>query len=93
MRMLGIMVRISSVEQGHQHVKLHPTTTQCFAQVVTAPDGEQLLHISTFGSSSRVSAAKSSQSMQFDLNTGAALVSALVGVCGSAVLPTGHLHE
>lgn len=81
------MVRISSVEPGHQNVKPHPTETECFTQLVETEDGQRLLHISTFGSASRASEPKSSQSMQFDADGAAALITAMVDVFGSGILP------
>lgn len=86
--MLSLMVRISAVESGYQNVKPHPTETSCYIQVVDGTNGQPLLHISTFGSESRASSPKSSQSMQFDANTASALVRAIVDAFGTAVLPS-----
>lgn len=80
-------MRISAVVSGNQDVKPHPTETKCFTQTVDTPSGERLFHISTFGSTARASAPKSSQSMQFDADTAAALISAMVSTFGSSVLP------
>lgn len=81
------MVRISSVEPGNQNVKPHPTQSECFTQIVETADGEVLLHISTSGSASRASEPKSSQSMQFDAGTAAALVAVMVDAFGPRILP------
>ncbi|WP_313366217.1 hypothetical protein [Microbacterium sp.] len=81
------MVRISSVTPGNQNVKPHPTETECFTQIVKTTDGEVLLHISTFGSASRASEPKSSQSMQFDADSAAALVTIMADAFGPRILP------
>ena len=58
------MARVRHIEWGNQAVKPHPTEVDCFVQAI---DGaEKLLHITTFGSDSRVSASKSSQSVQLN---------------------------
>ncbi len=84
---ISTMVRISVVAPGRQNIKLHPTTTECFTQIIDTPDGDRLLHISTFGSESRASSPKSSQSMQFDAEAARALISELVNAFGAGVLP------
>lgn len=81
------MVRVSAVAPGHQDVKSHPTKTECFTQIVETADGERLLHISTFGSAMRASPPKSSQSMQFDADSAAALIRIMVDAFGPKVLP------
>lgn len=81
------MVRISAVSPGHQNVRPHPTTTECFTQIIDTADGVRLLHISTFGSESRTSSPKSSQSMQFDVDTARALIGELVNAFGTGVIP------
>lgn len=60
------MARVRSFERGTQSVKAHPTEADCFHQEVTLPNGERLLHLSTFGSENRQSQPKSSQSLQLD---------------------------
>lgn len=60
------MARIRNIERGTQHVKVHPTEVDCYFQYVTTPAGERLLHLTTFGSESRASQPKSSQSLQLD---------------------------
>lgn len=49
----------------------------CFYNVVDAPDGTQLLHLSTFGSDHRQSKPKSSQSLQIDEEVARQLVELL----------------
>lgn len=68
------MARIGDVIHGNQDVRLHPTTVNCYWQVVIAEDGQRLLHLSTFGSSERQSKPKSSQSMQIDEKVAQTLV-------------------
>lgn len=81
------MARIISVSAGYQEVRVHASEVECYVQDVTAADGEMLVHISTFGSAQRQSAPKSSQSMQFDFATAAALIERFVAAFGRGVLP------
>lgn len=60
------MARLRSFEAGTQDVRVHPTEVDCFHQALTAPDGTRYLHLSTFGSDTRRSGPKSSQSIQLD---------------------------
>jgi len=60
------MARIRSLNPGTQNVTVHPSAVDCFHQVITGPDNEVLLHLSTFGSDKRDSPPKSSQSLQID---------------------------
>lgn len=60
------MARLRSLEAGTQDVRVHPTVVDCYYQPVAAPDGTRYLHLSTFGSDSRRSGPKSSQSIQLD---------------------------
>lgn len=60
------MARIRNIERGTQHVKVHPTEVDCYFQYVDTPTGERLVHLTTFGSETRVSQPKSSQSLQLD---------------------------
>lgn len=53
---------------------VHPTEVDCFYQFIMTPDGETLVHLSTFGSDSRASVPKSSQSMQVDRRAAEALI-------------------
>lgn len=61
------MTRVRSFSEGKQNVKAHETEVECYYQSVRTVDGELLLHLTTFGSSDRVSAPKSSQSLQLDI--------------------------
>jgi hypothetical protein len=69
------MARIKAIRRGTQSVRVHPTEVDCYYQVIAAPDGSTLLHLSTFGSSERQSEPKSSQSIQLDETSAAELVS------------------
>lgn len=71
------MARVRKVEQGTQVVNAHPTEVDCFYQIITGPAGERLVHLSTFGSDSRASKPKSSQSIQIDREAAEALLSVL----------------
>lgn len=72
------MARIKQVLRGTQDVRPHPTEVDCFYQVVTAPDGTRLVHLSTFGSAERQSEPKSSQSLQLDEAAARELVNVLL---------------
>lgn len=60
------MARVRGFDRGTQQVRVHATGVDCFHQIVTNARGERYLHLSTFGSDSRQSAPKSSQSIQLD---------------------------
>lgn len=60
------MARIRRLDEGTQNVRPHVSEVDCFYQVVEGPQGDLLLHLSTFGSDSRASDPKSSQSIQMD---------------------------
>lgn len=60
------MARVKSISEGRQNVKIHPTEVDLFYQVVQDRAGRRFMHLSTFGSDSRTSAPKSSQSIQLD---------------------------
>lgn len=60
------MARIRSFAPGDQSVSFHPSEVDCFWQTLSGPSGDTLVHLSTFGSDSRQSKPKSSQSFQFD---------------------------
>ena len=70
------MARIRSLSEGTQSVRLHPTEVDSSYQVLSG-DGETYLHLSTFGSDTRASAPKSSQSIQLDRRMAARLVEIL----------------
>ncbi|VXB08590.1 conserved hypothetical protein [Plantibacter sp. T3] len=61
------MTRVRSFSEGRQNVKAHETEVECYYQSVRTVEGDLLLHLSTFGSSKRVSVPKSSQSLQLDV--------------------------
>lgn len=71
------MARLRSLEKGTQDVRAHPTEVDCSHQVITAPDGTRLLHLSTFGSDQRRSGPKSSQSLQIDEATARELMAVI----------------
>jgi len=71
------MARLRSFAKGTQNVKAHPTEVDCFHQVITAPDGTRLLHLTTFGSDHRRSGPKSSQSLQIDESTARELMAVI----------------
>lgn len=58
------MARVRSVSRGTQIIQVHPSEVDCFWQVLYSSDGQKLIHLTTFGSSDRVSPPKSSQSLQ-----------------------------
>lgn len=60
------MARIRTLDQGMQNVRPHTSEVDCFYQIVHGPRKERLLHLTTFGSDSRESKPKSSQSVQVD---------------------------
>lgn len=71
------MARIRSFAPSRQDVRPHPTEVDCEHPVVgTGPD--RVFHLSTFGSDSRQSERKSSQSLQLDLTHARELVEIIV---------------
>jgi hypothetical protein len=72
------MARIRSIARGTQSIRPHETEVDCFYHVVSAPDGSQLLHLTTFGSDYRQTKPKSSQSIQIDQEIARQLVGILV---------------
>lgn len=71
------MALVRSLFKGTQHIKPHTTEVDCFHQVVIDDNGRTLLHLSTFGSDSRASGPKSSQSLQVDKEIASQLVALL----------------
>lgn len=71
------MARVRSFARSAQDVRVHPTEVDCEYTVVGDGD-DRLLHLSTFGSDSRVSERKSSQSIQFDVNRARELMDIIV---------------
>jgi hypothetical protein len=74
------LARIRSLQRGTQDVHPHPSEVDCFYQVVQTNTGTKLLHLTTFGSDARQSAAKSSQSLQIDESTAAELLQVIYEV-------------
>ena len=72
------MARVRSLSQGKQSIRPHDSEVDCFYNVVDAPDGTRLLHLSTFGSDYRQSRPKSSQSIQIDEQVAQELVNLLL---------------
>ncbi len=62
--------------ENSQRIRPHKpeNSVECRYQVVTDVDGEQLIHLSTFGSKNRASKPKSSQSLQIDRTIGVSMV-------------------
>lgn len=68
------MVHIIKFEAGTQSIRAHSGVVNAYVQTVVAKDGQRRVHISTFGSAARLSAPKSSQSIQLDRSSAAELV-------------------
>ncbi|GJF12569.1 hypothetical protein NGTWS1803_22650 [Mycolicibacterium cyprinidarum] len=68
---------VRSLAQGTQVIRAHETEVDCFYNVINEPDGERLLHLSTFGSDYRQSRPKSSQSIQIGEDIARELISLL----------------
>ena len=58
-------------------MSVHPSEVDGYYQLIRANGGERYLHLSTFGSDSRQSAPKSSQSIQFSQQMAQELVDVL----------------
>jgi hypothetical protein len=71
------VARIRSLDVGTQNVRPHASEVDCFYQVVEGPQHERLLHLSTFGSDTRKSDPKSSQSIQVDRELAGQLIEVL----------------
>lgn len=71
------MARVRTLSKGNQTLKLHRTDVDCYFQVLHDDQGRPILHLSTFGSDSRASDPKSSQSLQIDEAMAAELVELL----------------
>lgn len=72
------MAKIRSISPSTQRVKSAPTEVDCQFAVFHDKDENKILHLSTFGSDNRVSAPKSSQSIQLDLPMAEQLVELLI---------------
>lgn len=60
------MARVRSIQLGTQNVRPHPSVVDCTIQAVSTDDGVVLMQLSSFGSDSRASRPKVSQTLQFD---------------------------
>lgn len=60
------MARIKKLTVGTPSAAVHPTEVDCEIRRVTGVDGETFLQLSTFGSATRVSEPKVSQTIQID---------------------------
>ncbi|RBA30397.1 hypothetical protein DQ226_17360 [Dietzia maris] len=68
------MARVRSLVLGDSDLLPHRTEVDCTYQIVGADDGSRLLQLSTYGSDSRKSGPKVSQTLQIDEGTAAELV-------------------
>lgn len=76
------MARVKTFDKGSQNVGVHPTEVDCFYQVISDKDGRRFLHLTTFGSDSRESQPKSSQSLQLNQEAAWELVKIIGRVFG-----------
>lgn len=60
------LARIRSISEAHYNVRVHPTEVDCTYQTVYDKDGTKYLQLTTYGSDSRKSRPKSSQTIQMD---------------------------
>ena len=60
--------------EGIDHPKRHPTETECRAFSFETPDGETLLQLDTFGSTTRENPGKGSQTIQVNERAAAQLM-------------------
>jgi hypothetical protein len=74
------MARIRTMTRVSGTSKAHPTEVDAEWSVVVAADGMRYLQLATFGSESRVSAPKVSQTIQLDQNAACELREALDAV-------------
>lgn len=84
------MALVRKLSEGHQRIKPHSTEVDCYFQTLTDQNGSTLLHLSTFGSDSRESAPKSSQTLQIDREIASELVDLLVGTFRLPPRTAGH---
>jgi len=78
------MARVRKLSKRRSNSKPHPTEVDAEWSVIETETGVKLLQISTFGSDTRVSQPKVSQTLQFDRDTAQELISVLGQVFGSA---------
>jgi 5-methylcytosine-specific restriction protein B len=72
------VARVRSLEPGHQTIRPHTSEADCFFQIIDEGQGVRLLHLTTFGSDSRVREPKSSQSLQLDEDMAGQVVSLML---------------
>lgn len=60
------MARIRSISEANNNVRVHPTEVDCTFQAVYDKDGTKYLQLTTYGSDSRKSSPKSSQTIQMN---------------------------
>lgn len=60
------MARIRELKQSDAGSRVHPTEVECGWQVLRDPSGGLLLQLSTYGSDTRESEPKVSQTLQID---------------------------
>lgn len=77
------MARVRKLSQGDSTSRPHPTEVDAEWSVIHTDANEILLQISTFGSDSRASQPKVSQTIQFDRSTARQLQSIFDQVFGS----------
>lgn len=82
------MVLIASFRTGTQSIRPHRGVVEAYVQVVDPLGPSPRVHISTFGSTERMSAPKSSQSLQLDSSSAALLVGHLREAFGADWLRT-----
>ena len=75
-RYFDLMARVRSLRHEVRNVAAHPTEVDATFQVIQAEVGT-LFHLSTYGSDSRASEPKVSQTIQLDREMAALLVAAL----------------
>jgi len=71
------MARVRSLTESHADGRVHPTEVDCGWQVVQTQSGQRLLQLSTYGSDTRVSQPKVSQTIQLDRTVATQLVEVL----------------
>jgi len=77
------MARLRTFQRALGSGRIHPTEVDAEWTVVTADTGARLLQISTFGSDSRASSPKVSQTIQLDEGMARELRSALDDTFGA----------
>ncbi|NYG54943.1 hypothetical protein [Nocardioides perillae] len=60
------MARVRDLSEMNGDSRPHPTEVDCGWQVLSTPGGARLLQLSTYGSDTRVSHPKVSQTIQLD---------------------------